>query len=204
MKHYLIASLIATICCSAADSQATTTPEREMVRGVDLKTGITFAQANAIASYYFENYIGDCGYPEPAVDRGSRWEVPLLIGVAATPSNRPIIIEKHTGHVSRHGGGPALNLASIIASPEATLPLPLPIHKVLVRWPTDLARKAHKTTIELQFVVLPSGATSDVRFRQAVEPLECLFAAREALLSWRYAPRTRPLRLIESIETCTY
>jgi len=165
MKHTLVVFLIALSCSFSVSSQATTTQEQELARGLDLKAGITFVQANAIANYYFQHHIAGCGAADPAIDRGSRWEVTPRIGIAGTPSKSPIFIEKHTGQISWKYG-PTLYLATIFASQEEKLPQP--IHKRPVSWPTDLPREAHSTVIQIEFVVLPSGATSDVIFEHPV------------------------------------
>jgi len=106
MKRHLIALSIAIGACAIADAQATSAQEQEvaLVAGVDLKTGITFDQANAIAEFYFQHHISGCGSADAALDRGSRWEVTPRIGYAGSPGKDPIIIDKHTGRVSWKGG----------------------------------------------------------------------------------------------------
>ena len=195
--------MIAIGACSAAGAHDTTTPEQELASEIgkaDLKVGITFEQANAIARFYYQHHISSCGGAAPAVDRGSRWEVTPLIGAAGTPSKIPLVIEKHTGMISRKDG-PTLSLAVILASKEA---LPQPIQMVAVTWPKRLPSDTHNVTIRVQFVVLPSGAISDFEFEHSSGRLECDLAVRRAVDSWRYAPRKEPITLEESIETCTY
>ena len=203
MKYALAALMIAIGSCSAAGAHDTTTPEQELASAIgkaDLKAGITFEQANAIAQFYFRHYVSGCGGADPAVDRGSRWEVTPRLGIAGTPSKTPIVIEKYTGTISRKDG-PTLSLVTILASKQV---LPQPIHKVAVIWPKHLPSDARSTTIQIEFVVSLSGATSDFRFMHSSGRLECDRAVREAVEGWRYAPRKEPITLVESIETCTY
>ena len=99
-------------------SQFNAAHDREVVaivRGVDLKAGITQPQANAIAELYFGKYIAGCGRADPAVDRGSHWEVTPRIGYGGTPDENPIVIEKHTGKVSWRNGPVFASLASFLS-----------------------------------------------------------------------------------------
>lgn len=203
MKHLLVALLIAICTYPVAKAHDATTPERELaaaVGRVDLKRGITFVQANAIARFYFQHHVSGCGGADRAVDRGSRWEVTPRIGVAGTPSKDPIVIDKHTGQIFRRNG-PTFNLVALITSNEV---LPQPIHTAAITWPTNLPGDARSTTIQVEFVVLPSGATSDVRFEHSSGRPVCDRAVREAVERWQYIPRKTPATLVESIETCTY
>ena len=194
--------MIAISTCSAG-AHDTTTPEQELASEIgkaNLKTGITFEQANAIAQFYFQHHVSGCGGADPAVDRGSRWEVTPRLGIAVIPSKTPIVIEKYTGTISRKDG-PTLSLATILVSKAV---LPQPIHKVAVIWPKHLPSDARSTTIQIEFVVSRSGATSDVRLMHSSGRLKCDLAVRAAVESWRYAPRKEPISLVERIETCTY
>ncbi|WP_158755123.1 TonB family protein [Dyella sp. S184] len=203
MKYALAVLMIAVGAYSAAGAHDTTTPEQELVSEIgkaDLKAGITFEQANAIAQFYFQHYVSGCGGADPAVDRGSRWEVTPRLGIAGIPSKTPIVIEKYTGTISRKNG-PTLSLAAILAPKEV---LPQPIHKVAVTWPKHLPSDGHSVTIQIEFVVSLSGATSDFRLMHSSGRFECDRAVRGAVEGWRYAPRKEPITLVESIETCTY
>ncbi len=203
MKYALAALIIAIGACSAAGAHDTTTPEKELASEIgkaNLKTGVTFEQANAIAQFYFQHHVSGCGGADPAVDRGSRWEVTPRLGIAGIPSKTPIVIDKYTGIISRKDG-PTLSLAAILASKAV---LPQPIHKVAVNLPKHLPSDARSTTIPIEFVVSLSGATSDVRLMHSSGRLKCDLAVRAAVEGWRYAPRKEPISLVEKIETCTY
>lgn len=180
----------------------TTTPEQELaaaVGHVNLEAGITPHQADAIARFYCRHHIAECGGTDAAVDRGSRWEVTPRLGVAGIPGEPPVVIDKHTGQVSwKHG--PTFDLARILVPKE----LPSPLHTTAVRWPRHLPRGAHRTTIKVEFVVLPSGATSFVSFEHSSGRLTCDRAVRQAVEQWQYAPRKTPMTLVESMDTCTY
>jgi TonB family protein len=99
----------------------------------------------------------------------------------------------------------ALLLLLVVAmgSSEA-IELPQPIQKEPVRWPTDLPRHTGSRSIQVEFVVLPSGATSDVRLKQSSGQRPCDRAALYAVKRWRYAPRKEPITVVEMVDTCTY
>lgn len=200
MKLVIATLMIATIACSAAVAHDTTTREQDLaieLGRVDLKAGITLEQANTIARFYFR---AGCGGAAPAVDRGSRWEVTPVIGIAGISDKNPIMIEKHTGTISWKEGS-TMNLAAILARKEA---LPQPIHKGPVTLPRHLPSGARSVTIKVEFVVLPSGATSDFTFRHSSGRRECDGAVMQAVKGWRYAPRKESMTLVESLETCAY
>jgi hypothetical protein len=106
---WLIASIGGAVASPAHDQAAQLNAAHHqqlvsIVRGVDLKAGVTQAQADAIAELYFSTYIATCGRARPAVDRGAQWEITPLLGFAGTPDKHPIIVGKHTGNVSWQGG----------------------------------------------------------------------------------------------------
>lgn len=196
--------MIAIGACSVAGAHDTTTPEQELASEIgkaDLKAGITFEQANAIAQFYFQHYVSGCGGADPAVDRGSRWEVTPRLGIAGIRSKTPIVIEKYTGTISRKDG-PTLSLAATLAPKKEVLPQP--VHMVAVTRPKHLPSNTRSVIIQIEFVVSLSGATSDFRLMHSSGRFECDRAVRGAVEGWRYAPRKEPITLVESIETCTY
>jgi hypothetical protein len=75
-----------------------------IVEGVNVKVGVTQDQARAMAQIYFGRYIAGCGGADTPVDRGESWEVTPRMGITGAKSGKPIIIEKHSGHVSYPGG----------------------------------------------------------------------------------------------------
>jgi hypothetical protein len=102
MRKYLVAFAIILSACSGPTEQDTSVQNKELVsviKAVDLKTGITQEQAIAMSELYFINHISGCGFADDPVDRGSHWEATPRIGIAGTPSENPIIIEKHTGKI---------------------------------------------------------------------------------------------------------
>jgi TonB family protein len=203
MKRLHIVALLVVSACAIADVHGTTTPEQELATSigkVDLHAGVTSMQANAIARFYYQHDISGCGGVDPAVDLGSRWEVTPRMGIAGIPSKDPIVIEKHTGQISRRGDS-TITLADL-TKPKGKLPQPIRISTV--RWPMRLPPGAHSTTVKVEFVVLPSGRTSFVSFQNSSGHLECDAAVRKAIDRWRYAPRQAPLGLVESLNTCTY
>jgi hypothetical protein len=85
------------------------------IRAVDLKAGVTQRQADAIAQVYFQSYISGCGAAAPAVDHGILWQVTPLMGIAGTPDQNPIVIEKYTGKVSWASGPVFATVAELLA-----------------------------------------------------------------------------------------
>ncbi|PZQ27131.1 MAG: hypothetical protein DI562_14080 [Stenotrophomonas acidaminiphila] len=85
------------------------------IRAVDLKAGVTQLQADAIAQVYFQRYISGCGAAAPAVDHGYAWRVTPLMGIAGTPDQNPIVIEKRTGKVSWANGPVFATVTELLA-----------------------------------------------------------------------------------------
>lgn len=66
---------------------------------VIVKDGIARSEALLLADRYFTSYISGCGAAAVIVDRGDKWEVETVIGVAAAPYES-IFIQKTTGVIS--------------------------------------------------------------------------------------------------------
>jgi hypothetical protein len=117
MRKYFVAFAIILSACSEPTGQDTSAQNKEVVaviKAVDLKAGITQEQAIAMSELYFINHISGCGFADDPVDRGSHWEATPRIGIAGTPSENPIIIEKNTGTVFWKGGPTFRNPSALL------------------------------------------------------------------------------------------
>jgi hypothetical protein len=70
---------------------------------ISLVDGIDREEATFLAGAYFTLYISGCGGTEIGIDRGDKWEVKTVIGVAAVPYES-IFVEKATGVISCNKG----------------------------------------------------------------------------------------------------
>ncbi|MGY1426497.1 TonB family protein [Lysobacter sp. A289] len=79
-----------------------------------------------------------------------------------------------------------------------------PVVAAPVTLPPHTPAHARSVSLKVSFVVLPSGATSDVRLEGSSGQRPCDRALLEAVKRWKYAPRSEPLHVTETVETCSY
>lgn len=199
MMKKLIAALV-LILCAPVHAQDIKTLADELageIGRVDLDAGITQKQAETMAQYYCQRFIGGCGSAYPAIDRNLDWVSMPKTGVAGVTDQDAILIGKHTGVISWKRG-PDLRLADLIGSKETA---PKPINKGGAK-PRRLPDDALVPTAKMQFVVSPAGAVTHIRFRRSSRNMKCDLAAMRIVESWRFPPRKQPIELVANVNTC--
>lgn len=201
MMKILIA-VLAFVLCAPVHAQVIKTLADELageIGRVDLNAGITQKQAETMAQYYYQRFIGGCGSAYPAIDRNLDWVMTPKTGVAGVADQDAILIGKHTGTISWKRG-PDLRLADLIGSTE-TAPKPLNMSGAE---PRRLPDDAPVPTAKLQFVVSPSGAVTHTRFRRSSGNMKCDLAAKRIVESWRFPPRKQPIALVANVKNCAH
>lgn len=201
MMKKLIASLVFGLCAPvyAQDIKTLADELAGEIGRVDLNAGITQTQAETMAQYYCQRFIGGCGSAYPAIDRDLDWEIAPRTGIAGVPDPDAIRIGKHTGETS-WARGPDLSLASLIESKQ-TAPKPINQSDAETQRPPD---GALVSTAKIQFAVSPTGAVTHIGFRRSSRNRTCDLAAMRIVESWRFAPRKQPITLVANVKTCAH
>ncbi|MET4726708.1 TonB family protein [Lysobacter enzymogenes] len=179
--------------CTTANAQDIDTLEQDLaheVGAVDLRSGITRAQAGTIAEHYCRRYIGGCGTVAPATDRHSDWAVVPLTDPAGVADKNAILVGKHTGRIS-WGKGPTLNLPDLVGPKESA---PRPIRRSGAN-----VEHSYGPKVKVQFSVLPNGTVANARFKQSSSDPKCDQRGRRIVEAWRFPARERPIELITAL-----
>lgn len=198
----IIIAVLAFVLCAPVHAQDIKTLADELageIGRVDLNAGITQKQAETMAQYYCQRFIGGCGSAYPAIDQNLDWVMTPKTGVAGVADQDAILIGKHTGTISWKTG-PDLRLADLIGSRE-TAPKPLNMGGAE---PRRLPDDALVPTAKLQFVVSPSGAVTHTSFRRSSGNMKCDLAAMRIVESWRFPPRKQPIALVANVKNCAH
>lgn len=199
MMKNVIAALLFGLCTPvyAQDIKTLADELASEIGRVDLDAGITQKQAETMAQYYCQRFIGGCGSAYPAIDRNLDWVVTPKTGVAGVADQDAILIGKHTGSMSWKRG-PHLRLADLIDSRETA---PKPINKG-GNEPRRVTDDALLPVAKMQFVVSPTGAVTHIRFTRSSRNPKCDLAAKRVIESWRFPPRKQPITLVANVKTC--
>ncbi len=96
-------------------------------------------------------------------------------------------------------------LALLLATAALAAPEPArPINVAPVELPPHTPQDALIVALKVTFVVLPSGATANVRLEQTSGQRSCDRALLETVKRWTYAQRSESLTITEMVGTCTY
>ncbi len=108
MKQILITILIILILPSVTFSDQSTIEKQnrdrtEKMQTVKIEDGINNEEAEILCSEYFWRYISGCGYAGKPIDEGDNWSSIACFGIAGTPLEYKIKINKNTGTISMKG-----------------------------------------------------------------------------------------------------
>ena len=101
-------AIVAVACASTVTADDKLSPShsarREALSRIVVVDAVSRAEAEAIASYYFYDFVGiGCGGVGDIEDAGGSWRFPVKVGAAGARDGE-ILVDKARGSVKWHGG----------------------------------------------------------------------------------------------------
>jgi hypothetical protein len=97
---HAVACMVMFSSCQADPRKIEIRRQADEILAIQLNNGLSRADAKKIITFYFEQNISGCGFPDDLQDEGEYWAAYPRVGVTGSPDKNSIRLHKRTGRIS--------------------------------------------------------------------------------------------------------